>query len=58
MKLLLVEEDLSTVESIKIRLTIFRSDFEITVTHNGLDVAKTLKYDNFDGIILDLGLPV
>lgn len=55
MKLLLVEDDASLVSYLRPRLK--RSGYAVEWTDNGLDAEFIAREENFDAIILDLGLP-
>jgi two-component system, OmpR family, KDP operon response regulator KdpE len=57
MKILLVEDDLATVESIKLCLQIFKPELLLTAISDGIQALKALKEETFDGVMLDLGLP-
>ena len=57
MKLLLIEDDLPTVESIKLCFEIYESDSTVFSTDKGLEALRLLKNETFDGVIVDLGLP-
>ena len=57
MRLLLAEDDASTVEARRICLEVFKPDCSLTVIDDGTGVTGALKAEAFDGLILDLGLP-
>ncbi len=57
MKLLLVEDDTTTVESVKLCFEINDPETKIIFTGKGTDALRMLKFDQYDGVILDLGLP-
>jgi DNA-binding response OmpR family regulator len=57
MKLLLVEDDETTVESIKLCLEICEPDSSIKSLSKGLDALALLKDETFDAVLIDLGLP-
>ena len=57
MKLLLVEDDATNVETIKLCLQVYKPDCALRVVYNGKEVVSALKEEAFDGLILDLGLP-
>jgi DNA-binding response OmpR family regulator len=56
MRILLVEDDETTVESIKLGLEIFKPGTDIVSVDKGLDALKKIKEGNFDVVFLDLGL--
>jgi two-component system, OmpR family, KDP operon response regulator KdpE len=56
MKILLVEDDETTVESIKLGLEIFKPGTDIVSVDKGLEAIKRIKEDTFDVVFLDLGL--
>ncbi len=55
MKLLLVEDDIQLVEYLRPKLK--RSGYTIEWSNNGVDAEFIAMEEDFDGIILDLGLP-
>ena len=55
MKLLLAEDDLALAEFLRAGLK--RADYVVEWTDNGVDAEFLALEENFDGIILDLGLP-
>ena len=57
MKLLLVEDDVTTVEAVKLCLMIYKKDYFLSVSGNGSEAMRLFKTEPFDGLILDLGLP-
>jgi DNA-binding response OmpR family regulator len=57
MRILLVEDDNATIESIKLCLQIFKPDCSLTAIDDGVKALKALQTDAFDGVLLDLGLP-
>jgi two-component system KDP operon response regulator KdpE len=57
MKILLIEDDMETVESIRLCLEIYEPDIELISTNKGLDALEMLKEGDFEGAIVDLGLP-
>ncbi len=57
MKILLVEDDASTVESIRLCLEVNDSGSSILCTGMGVDALQKLRTESFDAVILDLGLP-
>ena len=57
MKVLIVEDDVTTVESIKLCLEIYEPDSKLFYTHKGEDALQMLKDGNYDAVIIDLGMP-
>jgi two-component system, OmpR family, KDP operon response regulator KdpE len=57
MKVLIVEDDITTIESIKLCLEIYEPNSELVYTHKGQDALQMLRDGVYDGIIIDLGLP-
>ena len=57
MKVLIVEDDITTIESIKLCLEIYEPDSKLFYTHKGQDALQMLKDGEYDGVIIDLGLP-
>jgi two-component system, OmpR family, KDP operon response regulator KdpE len=57
MKLLLIEDDLATVESIELCLEVNDPESKVVSTSKGLDAIQMLRNDTFDVVIVDLGLP-
>jgi DNA-binding response OmpR family regulator len=57
MDILLVEDDVTTVDSIEICLYAFKPEWKIMKIGNGLDVVQTITSNTFDAIVMDLGLP-
>ncbi len=57
MKLLMVEDDAATIQSVSLSLEIYLPSISMDSTASGLDALKKLKQDTYDGILLDLGLP-
>jgi two-component system, OmpR family, KDP operon response regulator KdpE len=57
MKLLLIEDDLATVESIDLCLEVNDPESKMVSTSKGLDAIQMLHNDTYDGVIIDLGLP-
>ena len=57
MKLLLIEDDLATVESINLCLEVNDPESRVVSTSKGLEAIQLLQNDAFDGVIIDLGLP-
>jgi two-component system, OmpR family, KDP operon response regulator KdpE len=56
MRILLVEDDETTVESIKLGLEIFKPGTDVVSVDKGLDALKKIKEGSFDVVFLDLGL--
>jgi two-component system, OmpR family, KDP operon response regulator KdpE len=57
MRLLLIEDDETTVESISLCMEIYESDSSITSTRKGKEALELLKKEQFDAVLIDLGLP-
>jgi two-component system, OmpR family, KDP operon response regulator KdpE len=57
MKILLVEDDATTVESIKLGLEVFRPGSRVISVDKGSEAILKLKEENYDIVFLDLGLP-
>jgi DNA-binding response OmpR family regulator len=57
MKLLLLEDDLTTVESIKLCLEIYEPQSTLKTTGKGLEAIQLIKDNHYDAILVDLGLP-
>jgi DNA-binding response OmpR family regulator len=57
MKLLLVEDDSTTVESIKLCLEIGNPEINVLATNKGFEALSMLRNESFDAVLLDLGLP-
>jgi|WetSurMetagenome_2_1015567.scaffolds.fasta_scaffold835983_1 two-component system, OmpR family, KDP operon response regulator KdpE len=57
MKLLLIEDDLATVESINLCLEVNDPESIMVSTSKGLEAIQMLQNDTYDGVIIDLGLP-
>lgn len=57
MKLLLIEDDPATVESIQLCLEVNDPESNIVSTSKGLEAIQILKKEVYDGVIIDLGLP-
>jgi two-component system, OmpR family, KDP operon response regulator KdpE len=57
MKILLVEDDDTTVESIKLGLEVFKPGSIVVSVDRGSKAIAKLKEDRFDVVFLDLGLP-
>jgi DNA-binding response OmpR family regulator len=53
----LVEDDKSTVKSLKICFEIYHTDSTISSTDRGLEALRMLKKYDYDVVIIDLGLP-
>jgi two-component system, OmpR family, KDP operon response regulator KdpE len=56
MKILLVEDDETTVESIKLGLEIFKPETVVVSVDKGMDALNKIKEQIFDVVFLDLGL--
>lgn len=57
MKILLIEDDATTVESIKLCMEIYEPSSVIVSTGKGMDALQMLKSDKYDAVLVDLGLP-
>jgi two-component system KDP operon response regulator KdpE len=57
MRLLLIEDDETTVESIKLCMEIYASESTLTSARKGQEALHLLKKEKFDAILVDLGLP-
>ena len=55
MRLLLVEDDLNLSQSIKLELK--KAGYAVDVAYDGEDGAFLGTVENYDAVILDLGLP-
>ena len=57
MKVLVIEDDVATVEAIRLCLEIHRPDTSATLTAKGIEGIELLRGETPDVVILDLGLP-
>ncbi|MCL0060364.1 response regulator transcription factor [Dehalococcoidia bacterium] len=57
MKVLVIEDDVATVEAIRLCLEIHRPDTSATLTAKGIEGIELLRGESPDVVILDLGLP-
>jgi DNA-binding response OmpR family regulator len=57
MNILIVEDDSTTIESIKLCLEIYEPESKLSYTHKGEEALQMLREQQFDGVIVDLGLP-
>jgi two-component system KDP operon response regulator KdpE len=57
MRLLLIEDDATTAESIKLCMEIYEPASSIVAINKGLEALQILKQENFDAALIDLGLP-
>lgn len=57
MRLLLVEDDDTTVESIKLCMEIYEIGSTIDSVNKGKEALCLLKNNAYDGVMIDLGLP-
>jgi DNA-binding response OmpR family regulator len=57
LKLLLVEDDATTVESIRLCFEVNAPDTAIISTGTGTEAVQKVKTETLDAMILDLGLP-
>ncbi len=56
-KILLVEDDAATVESVEICIGLRHPEIKIVDMNDGLKALDALKTDRFDVVMIDLGLP-
>jgi len=56
-KVLVIEDDVATVEAIRVCLEIHRPDTSVTLTAKGIEGIELLRSEAPDVVILDLGLP-
>jgi DNA-binding response OmpR family regulator len=56
-RILLIEDDVTTVESIRLCLEIYEPESKLDFSSNGLEAINKLKQTAFDAVIIDLGLP-
>ncbi len=57
MNLLLIEDDETTVESIKLCMEIYEPNSSIESIGKGLEALESLKTKKYDAVLVDLGLP-
>jgi two-component system KDP operon response regulator KdpE len=57
MHLLLIEDDETTVESIKLCMEIYEANSTMVSTRKGKEALALLKSESFDAVLIDLGLP-
>lgn len=57
MHLLLVEDDQCIVDTIKLCFKIYEPNVKLKVTDRGQDALIEIMENNYNGVILDLGLP-
>lgn len=57
MKILIIEDDVATIEAIRLCLEIHRSNISVTFTPKGIEGIQLLRRESPDVVILDLGLP-
>ena len=57
MRLLMVEDDAATVESVKISFEVYLPDVIFEAIDKGLEALRLLVQGNYDCVLLDLGLP-
>ena len=57
MKLLMVEDDAATVESVRLCLEIYLPALTLEATNKGLEALDLLKHRDYKGVLVDLGLP-
>jgi DNA-binding response OmpR family regulator len=56
-RILLIEDDVTTIESIKLCLEIYEPESKLDFSNSGLEAIHKLKQTEFDVVIIDLGLP-
>jgi DNA-binding response OmpR family regulator len=56
-KILIVEDDVVTVETIKLGLNFYDRSLSITAVDKGEEAIRFLENEYFDALLLDLGLP-
>jgi DNA-binding response OmpR family regulator len=57
MKILMVEDDAATVESVRLSLEIYLPTITLEATDSGQEALQKLSQDNYNGVLVDLGLP-
>jgi two-component system, OmpR family, KDP operon response regulator KdpE len=57
MKILLVEDDMATMESVRFCLEIYKPEYALATTDRGTEAIQKVKSEAFDCILIDLGLP-
>jgi two-component system KDP operon response regulator KdpE len=57
MRLLLIEDDETTVESIRLCLEIYETNSSVIATAKGKDALLLLRDKSYDAVLIDLGLP-
>jgi DNA-binding response OmpR family regulator len=57
MRLLLIEDDETTVESISLCMEIYEPESTIVSTRKGKEALELLRKEKFDAVLIDLGLP-
>jgi two-component system, OmpR family, KDP operon response regulator KdpE len=57
MKILLIEDDLTTIEAVRLALEVYNSDAQIEFADRGQTGLAMIKDCQFDVVVLDLGLP-
>jgi two-component system, OmpR family, KDP operon response regulator KdpE len=57
MRLLLIEDDNTTVESVRLCLEIYEPKSQIIATGKGLEALRLMQAEHFDAVLIDLGLP-
>jgi DNA-binding response OmpR family regulator len=57
MKILLVEDDNLTIESVKLCMEFYESGSGLVTVDKGKEALQRLQSDQFDAAIIDLGLP-
>jgi DNA-binding response OmpR family regulator len=57
MKILLVEDDNLTIESVKLCMEFYENGSKLVTVDKGKEAVQLLQNDHFDAVIIDLGLP-
>jgi DNA-binding response OmpR family regulator len=57
LKWLMVEDDTATVESVTLSVEIYLPELTLKATDKGQEALQMLKQDDYDGVLIDLGLP-
>jgi two-component system, OmpR family, KDP operon response regulator KdpE len=53
----MVEDDAITIQSVRLSIEIYLPTISLDATSSGLEALQKLKEGNYDGILVDLGLP-
>jgi DNA-binding response OmpR family regulator len=57
LKWLMVEDDTATVESVTLSVEIYLPELILKSTDKGKEALQMLSQDDYDGVLIDLGLP-